>query len=137
MRFFSDRNTYTLFVFHTKRESQSAAVVGTDGTIFAPTNEEVTGTSFNVTRRMTEVVDAGFNFSYSHGKSEGGDNSTDNTYRATLSLGYLLNPTLRGAVSYSYLNRQTDGGTPVSLNTTDGGDDLVENIVFVSLRKFF
>jgi uncharacterized protein (PEP-CTERM system associated) len=137
MRFFSDRNTYTVFIFHTKRESQSAAVVGTDGTIFAPTNEEVTGTSFNFSRRLTEVVDAGFNFSYSHGKSEGGDSSTDNTYRATASLGYLLNPTLRGAVSYSYLNRQTNGGTPASLNTTDGGDDLVENIVFVSLRKFF
>lgn len=137
MRFFSDRNTYTLFVFHTKRESQSTAVVGTDGTIFAPTNEKVTGTSFNVTRRMTEVVDAGFNFSYSHGNSEGGDNSTDNTYRATLSLGYLLNPTLRGAVSYSYLNRQTDGGTPAALTTQDGGDDLVENVVFVTLRKFF
>ena len=137
MRFFSDRNTYTVFVFHTKRESQSAAVVGTDGTVFAPTNETVTGTSFNVTRSLTAVVDAGLNFSYSHNKSDGGDNSSDNTYRATASLGYLLNPTLRGAISYSYLNRQTSGGTPASLNTADGGDDLVENIVFVSLRKFF
>lgn len=137
MRIFSDRNTYTFFVYHTKRESQSAAVVGTDGTIFAPDNETVTGTSFSFTRRLSEVMDAGLDFSYSHGKSDGGDNSTDNTYRATASLSYLFNPTLRGAVSYSYLNRQTDGGTPASLNTTDGGDDLIENVVFVTLRKFF
>jgi uncharacterized protein (PEP-CTERM system associated) len=137
LRILSDRNTYTLFVFHTKRESQSAAVVGTDGTIFAPTNETVTGTSFNFSRRLTEVVDAGFNFSYSHSKSDGGDNSSDNTYRAVASLGYLLNPTLRGAVSYAYLNRQSNGGTPSSLNGVDGGDDLVENVIFVTLRKFF
>lgn len=137
MRINSDRNSYTLFVYHTKRESQSAPVVGTNGTVFAPDDETVTGASFNFSRRMSEALDAGLSLSYSHAKSDGGDNSSDNTYRATTSLGYLFNPTLRGAVSYSYLNRQSNGGTPASLTATDGGDDLIENVVFVSLRKFF
>jgi uncharacterized protein (PEP-CTERM system associated) len=133
----ADRNFYALTVYHTERISQSAPVAGTAGTAFAPDDETVYGATFNFSRRLTELLDAGLSLSYSHGKSEGGDGSTDDTYRATASLGYTFNPTLRGSLSYSYLNQQTSGGTPGISTGTDGGDEIVENVVFVTLRKFF
>jgi uncharacterized protein (PEP-CTERM system associated) len=137
-RYFTDRNTYTATVYYTQRESQSAPVAGTEGTAFNPNDETVIGTSLSFGRRLSDVMDAGLTVGYSRSKAnDAGDNSSDNTYFATASLGYLFNPTLRGAISYTYFNRQTKGGTPASASGNDGGDDLLENVVVVSLRKFF
>src|SRR5690606_4948202 len=108
------RNSYQASAFVVQREAQTG---GRDDT--------VTGGSASFSRRLSPQMTWTLRASYSETEKDAPDTPDTERVQLGTSLGYQFNESLRGTLSYSFLDR------------SGGNSDLTENVVSIFLRKEF